>query len=363
MAAEFRRIRYRDRRACAIENARIRVTVLEEGGHIAELLDKASGVNPLWTPPWPSIEPSTYDQAQHAALYGDHGESKLLAGIMGHNLCMDIFGGPSPEEAAAGLTVHGEGSMVPYEITEEGGALKARATFPLAHLRFERTIRLQGPLAWIEERVFNESACDRPTGWTQHVTLGPPFIARGKTQFRASATQSRVIEIDFAGPYGRYQPGADFEWPHVPLKTGGTLDLRVMPDAEASGGYTAHLMNPTLNQAYFIAWNPDLGVLCGYVWRPNDFPWLGIWEENCSRKGPPWNGVTLTRGMEFGVSPMPETRRQMVDRGKLFGVPCYRWIPARTELRATYCAFVAQARAIPETLDWDWSGQVLPSWL
>ncbi len=30
---------------------RARVTVLEEGGHIAEIFDKRSGVNPLWTPP------------------------------------------------------------------------------------------------------------------------------------------------------------------------------------------------------------------------------------------------------------------------------------------------------------------------
>ena len=49
--------RYHGRRAIQIENAHVRVTVLQEGGHIAELLDKASGVNPLWTPPWPTIEP------------------------------------------------------------------------------------------------------------------------------------------------------------------------------------------------------------------------------------------------------------------------------------------------------------------
>ena len=46
---------YRDRRAAVIENADLRVTVLEEGGHIAEIFDKRAGVNPLWTPSWPSI--------------------------------------------------------------------------------------------------------------------------------------------------------------------------------------------------------------------------------------------------------------------------------------------------------------------
>ena len=47
---------YRGRAATSIENDAIRVTVLHIGGHIAEILQKSSGVNPLWTPPWPSLE-------------------------------------------------------------------------------------------------------------------------------------------------------------------------------------------------------------------------------------------------------------------------------------------------------------------
>ena len=55
--------------------------------------------------------------------------------------------------------------------------------------------------------------------------------------------------------------------------------------------------------------------------------------------------------MEFGVSPMPESRRQMIDRGKLFGVPAYRWLPAKARLEVEYCAVMARADAIPETLE------------
>src|SRR2546426_8090586 len=106
---------FQGRRAHSIENADLRVTVLAGGGHIAEILDKRSGVNPLWIPPWPSIEPSTYDPEKHPE-YGAGGDAKLLAGIMGHNLCLDIFGGPSDEESAAGVTPHPEGSVVAYEI-------------------------------------------------------------------------------------------------------------------------------------------------------------------------------------------------------------------------------------------------------
>jgi len=106
---------YRDRRAATIENNELRVTVLQEGGHIAEVFDRQIGVSPLWTPPWPSIEPSTFDRARPRE-YGDGPDAKLLAGITGHNLCLDIFGGPSTDEWAAGLTPHGEGSVAPYQI-------------------------------------------------------------------------------------------------------------------------------------------------------------------------------------------------------------------------------------------------------
>jgi hypothetical protein len=347
---------YRGRRAFSIENADLRLTLLVEGGHIAELTHKPTGMNPMWTPPWPSIEPSTFDSQKHGAVYGNHAESRLLSGIMGHNLCMDVFGGTSEEEAAAGLTPHGEGSIVAYAMQLTGNELQARAAFPHAQLEFERKIRLHGSVAVVTESVRNLSSVDKPTAWTQHVTLGPPFLEKGKTLFRVPATRCRVYEADFAGELGPYQPGADFEWPNAPLKSGGTLDLRVLPSASKSGGYTTQLMDPQHEQAYFLAWTPSSKVLCGYVWRRADFPWLGIWEENHSRTQPPWNGDTLTRGMEFGVSPMPETRRQMIERGGMFGVPGYRWIPARSEVTASYCAFVSIAPDIPESVEWDGAG-------
>ncbi len=273
---------YRNRGAVQIENETLRLTVLVEGGHIAELLHKPTGINPLWTPPWPSIEPSSYDPARHPE-YGLNAESKLLAGLMGHNLCMDIFGGPSEEEAAAGMTVHGEASVARYDIT-----------------------------------------------------------------VASSATKSKVIESDFTGGKGYMKIGAEFDWPQVPNIKGGTTDMRVFVDLPVSGAFSTHLMDPQREEAFFLAWSPKSKLLFGYVWKRTDFPWLGIWEENHCRTAPPWNGHTTTRGMEFGVSPMPETRRQMIQRGSLFGVPGYRWIPARKTVHVEYRAFLTTAPNIPD---------------
>src|SRR4051812_14242891 len=103
---------FHNRRALAIENEAIRVTVTAEGGHISEILEKSSGVSPLWVPPWPSIEPTSYSREKNPE-YGNDAESKLLSGILGHNLCLGMFGPPSPDEEAAGVNVHGEASIIP----------------------------------------------------------------------------------------------------------------------------------------------------------------------------------------------------------------------------------------------------------
>jgi len=345
-------MKYRNRRAVQIENDQVRVTVLVEGGHIAEILHKRTGVNPLWTPPWASMEPSLCDAAhpEKHPEYGADAESKLLCGIMGHNVALDLFGGPSPEEAAAGMTVHGEASVGAYTIQSDGPSLTASTTAHAAQLNFTRNIRLDadGKTVHISETVENLAALDRPIAWTQHVTLGPPFLARGKTQVRAPGTKSKVFESEFGD--SRFKTGAVFDWPLVPLKKGGTEDLRTYTSAESSAGFTTHMMDPHREEAFFVAWSPESHVLFGYKWKRTDFPWLGIWEENHARTGLPWGGKTMTRGMEFGASPMPESRRQMIDRGSLFGMPGFRWIPAKSKVMVNYSAMITTAGAIPDEI-------------
>jgi hypothetical protein len=341
---------YRGRRSHVLDNGTLQLVVTVEGGHIAACIDKATKTNPLWSPPWPSLEPSQYDPAKHPG-YGGNSESKLLAGILGHNLCLDIFGGPSEAEAEAGMSVHGEASVAVYDINVQADTLTQRAVFPQAQLNFTRSIRLPAGsrTATITESVKNLCASDRPIAWTQHATLGPPFLEKGRTQFRASATRSKVVENDFTGGKGYMKIGAEFDWPMVPRAEGGEEDLRVFTNRPISGAFSTHLMDPAQSKAWFAAWSPTHRRAFGYVWKRADFPWLGIWEENYSRMSGPWNGVTLTRGMEFGVSPFPESRRAMIERGSLFGVPGYRWVPAGRTLTVEYQMFLLPAESVPES--------------
>jgi hypothetical protein len=341
---------FNGRQAARLENDSLRVTVLREGGHIAEVFDKRAGVSPLWIPHWTSVEPSAFGHQQHGQ-FGTGPDAKLLVGIMGHNLCLDLFGGPSQEEAAAGLTVHGEASVDHYKISGTANEIVLRLTLPLAQLGFSRSLQLHGQHIRIHETVENLSATDRPLAWTQHVTLSPPFLDPATTEFRASMSRSYVSETD-PGFDAYLKAGAEFTWPMAPHTDGGVADLRAMHKTAPASGYTAHLADPQHEDAFFVAFAPQFRLAFGYIWKSADFPWMGIWEENCSRQGSPWDGRTITRGMEFGVSPIPESRREMVDRNRLLDAPAFKWLPARGRLEAEYWITSQIVDVIPESLDW-----------
>src|SRR2546425_8749464 len=61
----------------------------------------------------------------------------------------------------------------------------------------------------VNEMVENLSALDRPIAWTQHVTLGPPFLERGSTEFRVPATTSQALG-----------EASHFDWPWLPRPDG-----------------------------------------------------------------------------------------------------------------------------------------------
>jgi hypothetical protein len=345
---EMTHTQYNGREAVQIENQETRLTVTLEGGHIAEILHKESGVNPLWSPPWRSIEPSEYSPQAHPE-FGNSGESRLLSGMMGHILCLDLFGSPSASEAAAGMPVHGEAVTAVYQASANRDSLTLSTKLEKAEMQFERTLRLApGGIVHFCEVLENLSCTDRPIAWTQHVTLGAPFLELGSTCFQATATRSKVIEPGFNDDLGMQKTGAEFDWPCCPRKDGKVSDFRTLTSEKVSGGFTAHLMDQSVEQAGFAAWSPRLKILFGYRWNRKDFPWLARWEENHLRSMPPWSGRGFAIGMEFGVSPMVESRLDMVARATLFGAPTFRWLPAKSTIKVEYSAFINQSEEMPE---------------
>ena len=287
---------FRDRRATSIENDALRVTVLHEGGHIAQILDKRTGINPLWIPPWPSIEPSAIRRGAppgvrrrrgRVAARRHHGPQPVSRHL---RRALDRRSRRWPAGARRGVRPPGSRS------TPDANQIAMNALLPAAQLRVERRIVLADRVVHVHERVENLSATDRPIGWTQHVTLGPPFLEKGATEFRASATRSRVFEGVF-GLDDTLVAGADFDWPLAPRLSGGSEDLAHLHDRATVERLHRASHGPGARRGVLRGVLTAAALAFGYVWRRADFPWMGIWDENHSRTAPPWNGRTLTRGL------------------------------------------------------------------
>lgn len=188
--------KWNGREAYTLQNDLVRMVTLPGGGHIAEFQFLAETglpvLNPLWVPPWKSIEPYKYRAAKHATEYGPINEGKLLSGIAGHNICLDYFGPPSEEEAAQGLSTHGEAPSALWEktrlnATSQDVALTLGVDLPVSGLYFSRELRLRRgeSVAYFTETVTNERKADHFFHWTQHVTLSPPFLGTKPAAFRS----------------------------------------------------------------------------------------------------------------------------------------------------------------------------------
>ncbi|MDE3179459.1 MAG: hypothetical protein KGM47_07325 [Acidobacteriota bacterium] len=346
---------WQGREAYALENDLIRLVLLVSGGHVAAFqFHKAAGrpeINPLWTPPWKSIDHDRYNEKRHQAVYGPAATGKLLCGIAGHNICLDYFGPPSDEEAQHGLAIHGEAPNSRWQVEECGADgresfLRASVGLPVAGLRFEREIRLrQGePVAYFRETVTNERNADHFFHWTQHVTLGPPFLNLKESRVAVSATRGRTFPHGYEGRE-LLKSSRDFRWPLAPGAAGKTVDLTLPFQRPGLGFLATALMNPRREWQFIAAINRRYGLLVGYYFARADFPWTAIWEEDKSRPDAPWRNRCQARGLEFGSTPFPLLRREAFSNGPLFGTPHFSLVPARGQKTVRYMSFLASVPA------------------
>ncbi len=342
---------FHGRQAWVLENDQIRMSLLKGGGHIAELRFKSGAqkrqINPMRIPHYQTIEPYQYDPAKHDALFGTDSHRWMHAGYMGHFVCFPFFGGPSSEaEVRNELGNHGEAPIVEWNLSgepqKENGKTLFRygADLPKTQYKIGRTISLHDKesVALVEEWVESLTDFDRPINWMQHVTFGPPFSEPGKMQMDLSGAKALVAG---GGPTNSIQPNLEFTWPNAKDPAGNPADARMFQPKVGTGVYVAVQMDPSRKISYFTMFNPDYPVLVGYIYRTKDVPWLGDFQENRRATGKPWDGKTVTRGIEFGTTPFAEGLKKSVERGKLFETPTYRWIGGKQKQTMDYGMFLA----------------------
>lgn len=350
---------WHDREAYSLGNDLLRLVILTGGGHIVELrFAESSGfptMNPLWIPPWKTIEPYKYRLEIHAARYGSPATGgRLLSGIAGHNICMDLFGSPSQEEAKLGYPNHGEAAACRWrksklQLSAHQVNLQLSVSLPIAGLEFDRVIRLREgeSVVYITEIVRNLRNADHFCHWVQHVTMGAPFLSSPNSIVSVPGTKGKTYPHGYAGGKPLLESGRDFRWPLAPAVAGAPVDLSLPFQRKGHGFVAGVLLNPQRELGYVSALNLDKHLLIGYVFRRSDFPWVAIWEENRSRSYPPWRKRTQARGLEFGTTPYALSRREAFALGDMFGAPTMTHIPARGQKRIDYVAFLAQ---LPEAI-------------
>jgi len=214
---------------------------------------------------------------------------------------------------------------------------------PAAGLRFRRELRLRRneSVVYVEEQVTNERAQDHFFHWTQHVTLGLPLLHPDESMIALPGTRALTWPHGYEG-VSLVRDNQEFIWPEAPAIDGGTVNLARPFARDGKGFVVAVLLDPQRELGFVAALNWQLGLLLGYCFQRPNFPWVAIWEENVARAGSPWDGKTRARGVEFGSTPMPIGKEETFARGSLFNTATFRRIPAKSELRAPYVAFLSK---------------------
>ncbi len=260
---------------------------------------------------------------------------------LGHFVCVDGFGGVSPEERKAGLPSHGEANRMPWDVVSQGRqsntvTIAFSATLPLVQEIFRRTVHLVDGenVVYVESEVESLLAFDRPINWGEHGTIGPPFLELGKTVVEMSAKRAmtRSYESQSANPPHRLASFREFAWPMAPGVDGQPIDVRPAPAATPVGDHTTSLMDPARRLVFVTAFNASRRLLIGYVFRREEYPWTQLWESY------PANG-RLARGLEVAVQPFDMPRRDGFQPTTLLGAPTYRWLPAKSTISSSFLMF------------------------
>jgi len=198
-------------RGWAIQSDTIRVTLLRQGGHIAEIRrlgeTSAASINPLFSP--------------------------TGTGYSGHLVCFPHYGPASADERQQGLAGHGEAGAVEWHETRPAVVTANALTFfygaelPKTQYAIERavTVRAGEPAVRVEEWVENRAGYDRPYNWNQHATFGAPFVAPEVNVLDVSGIDALTDPRRTGG--GQWSPAAEFRWPDAPRSDGTSVSLRL----------------------------------------------------------------------------------------------------------------------------------------
>jgi hypothetical protein len=265
---------------------------------------------------------------------------------LGHFLALDGFGAPSDQEIASGMPFHGEANHQSFRILSAANSgsshsVTMQATLPLAQETLTRTAQIiDGEnLVYVTSVLESLITVDRPVSWAEHSTIGPPFMEKGKVVVDMPATKCRVRPFKPGAIPGHLVYGQDFTWPMAPVVGGGEANIREIPNDHNWLDLASCEMDPGRTLAFVTALHLEKHLLYGYVFRREEYPWLMSWMNFTGDD-------QAARGLEFSSQPFDISHRETVAMSPLFGIPTFRWLPAKSKIESHFVIFYTR---VPDT--------------
>ena len=347
-----------------MSNGKLEVAIVKTGGSVLRmrLPAESDGLSPFGNP---EMMPQIPDNR------------KLNGPMVGSFVAVDGFGSPSREEQQAGMVMHGEAYLLPWNLVsaeKQGAVQSAKFTADMPKLQevFSRTYKMVDGenVLYVDSELESKVAFDRTINWGEHPFLFPPFMEAEKTVVDMSGTRAKTRSYPGRGgaggrgagagrggaqgagvgrgPGGPGGPGGaaanpniqrltlvegqDFTWPNAPMPDGKTLDLRAPPANATMTTHTTTLMDPSRKLAFITVLNTARRYMLGYVFHREEYPWV---QNYMAYPADGWLG----RGLEFATQPFDLPRREMVELNKMFDTPVYRWLPAKSKISTKFLIF------------------------
>lgn len=259
----------------------------------------------------------------------------------GHFLCIGRWGAASEAEQKAGLPHNGEVNTLnwkiikPVQLEKNNLVAESECLEIKDQLKVSRVISMPktGSSFLMTESVENIASFDRMYNFTQHPTIGEPFLAP-TTLIDCNATLGFDQRTD-----ANLLESTAFTFPEGQLKD-GYADLRRVN--EERGYVTTHIFPDTTKTGWVTACNPEQKLLLGYVFRTAEYPWLNLWHWKKDRK-------PHAHGLEFGTTGLGKPYKFLLDNCvTFFGRKSWDWIETGQKITKKYICFLAE---LPEKFE------------
>jgi hypothetical protein len=274
--------------AITLSNDALDVTVLSgKGADIYSIRDKESGIDPLWKARWGS------HHARSSLSHGDSASAWLAACAGGWNLLFPSGGAEST--VGGGLQpMHGEASITSWEYVpneSDSTSILLRTHLSRSPFALERRITLEenSHSIVVTDLARNEGGEPFPCTWTQHPTLGPPFLDGSCV----IDTNADTVELDDT-----------YLLPHVPSGVLGVQSwsdarevLARVPDRGVRRQLLAYL-HFTEPESWYCVTSERLGFTFRLTWSTEDLPHAWFFQELDATSNWPWFSNTYIMAIE-----------------------------------------------------------------